>query len=158
MQRALVDLRIFLATVVALGVALALVSLAFVGVYNAPIEHIITFQGGSSARVVNHSTIVGLQNFTESGVPVGALIGFSWSTGFGGGVTILAYAGHSTSISTLVGCEEGPAYFGSCAWTADNQSFTVSITYADCPAPICSANFTAIVGLQGWYVYSTPAR
>ncbi len=150
-------MRIFLTTVVVLGVALAFVSLAFVGVYGAPIEHIVTFQGGSYAKVVNHSTIISLRNFTESGVPVGALIGFSWATGFGGGITILAYAGHNTSISSLVGCEEGPAYFGSCAWTADNSSFTVSITYANCPAPICSANFTAIAGVQGWYVYSTPA-
>lgn len=158
MRRILVDLRVFLATVTVLGVALAILGLAFLGIYNAPIEHVVNFQGEVSVRVANHSTIVGLQNYTETGVPLGALLGFSWNTGFGGVVSIFAYNGTDMSVSTAAGCAEGPAWFGSCAWTAAGPSFTVSVTYVNCPSPICSANFTAAVGVQGWYSYSTPAR
>lgn len=162
MRRILVDLRIFLATVAVLGVALALVSLAFLGIYNAPIEHIVTFYGAAYAKVENYSTIVRLQNFTESGIPRGALLGFRWVNSFGGSVAILALAGNNTSISTVAGCQENPGYepsWGGCAWTAESPSFTVSIWYAYCPpSPSCSGNFTAVVGVQGWYSYSTPAQ
>ncbi len=163
MKRILIDLRIFLAVVAALGVALAVVSAAFLGIYNAPIDHVVEFQHLITAKVVNWSTIVSWQNFTESGVPIGALLEFGWwlTTGPGVAVSILAANGTSATWGTLVGCGEGPATFGTCGWTTDNHSFTISISQSiSAPGfPMGpSANYTASVGFQGWYSYSTPAR
>jgi hypothetical protein len=159
-KRILVDLRVYLATVVVLGVALALVGLAFAGVYNAPIEHRVYFQGDVTARVVNYSTIVTQQNFTELGIPSGAILGFGWYYGDIGAVAILAYAGPSPAGTNAVVCAEGPTTFGLCAWTANGQSYTVSISQAiSAPAlPLSSANYTSEVSVQGWYAYSTPAH
>jgi hypothetical protein len=159
-KRILVDLRVYLATVAVLGVALALVGLAFAGVYNAPIEHMVSFQGGAIARVVNYSTIVTQQNLTELGIPSGATFGFDWYYGNAGAVTIFAYTGPNPAATNAVVCTEGPATSGSCAWTANGQSYTVSIAQAiSIPAlPFSSANYTAEVNIQGWYAYSTPAH
>jgi hypothetical protein len=156
-RRVWVDFRVFLAAVVILGVALALVGLAFAGIYNDPVEHVVDFQGLVTAKVTNYTTIVTQSNFTESGIPNGALLGFDWNDGSGQAVAILAYAGMSPSGNNAIVCSEGPMWFGSCAWTANGQSYTVSISQSDSAPPLSSANYTTYVGVQGWYAYSTPA-
>lgn len=163
MRQILIDLRIVLAAVAALGVALAVVTVAFLGIYNAPIDHVVEFQHTITAKVENWSTIVSWQNFTESGVPIGAILEFRWWLGSGPGeaVTILAANGTSTTWGTWVGCGEGPATFGSCGWAANNHSFTISISQSISAPGIPggpSANYTAVVGVQVSYSYSTPAR
>jgi hypothetical protein len=156
-RRILVDLRVFLATVVVLGVALGLVGLAYASVYNDPVEHVVDFQGLVTAKVINYSTIVAQHNFTESGIPNGALLGFNWNDGSGQAVAILAYTGASPFGNNAVVCTEGPAWFGSCAWTADGQSYTFSISQSLSPSGL-PANYTTDVGVQGWYTFSTPAQ
>lgn len=158
MRRILVDLRVFLATVVVLGVVLGLVGLALANVYNDPVEHVVDFQGLATAKVINYTTIVAQHNFTESGIPAGALLGINWNDGSGQAVAILAYTGASPSENNAVVCTEGPMWFGTCAWTADGQSYTVSITQSLTAPPLSSANYTTDVGVQGWYAFSTPAH
>lgn len=159
MRRILIDLRIFLAAAIVLGLALAGVSIAFLGVYNEPIDHVVQFQHDVTATVVNYSTIVGEQNFTEIGVPVGALLEFGWQVTSGPiAVTILVVNGTTSGVNR---CLDGPASMGSCGWTTDNRSFTVSIFQSMMTRGLpglSSANYTATVSLQGWYSYSTPAR
>ena len=158
MRRILVDLRVFLAAVVVLGVSLTFVSLAYAGVYNDPVEHVVYFQGGAIARVVNYSTIISQQNFTVSGFPSGALLGFNWSWGgVGAGVTILAYSGSSPNGVGAVVCTES-GWSGTCSWMADGPTYTVSISQSTSFPSVSSANYTVTAVIQGWYVYSTPAR
>ena len=111
MLRRTVDLRVFLVTVAVMAAALILVTLAFAGVYDAPIEHRVNFQGGATASVVNYSTIVSQQNFTVSGIPAGALLGFTWETGQDAVVgTITAYPGPIPSGSSPLLCTSGPGF------------------------------------------------
>jgi len=156
MRRRTVDLRIFLATVIVLGVALTFVSLAFAGVYNTPVQHVVEFRGVATARVVNYSKVVSQQNLTETGIPAGALLGFTWDySGPGGEVAILASSGGGPSGGWAVVCESGLDTLGSCAWTATGQPFTVSISGSMSAPPVTGPNYTAYVGIQGWYTYST---
>lgn len=159
MKRILVDLRIFLAVMVVLGLALAIIALALASVYNAPVQHEVDFRGTASAKVTNYSTVLISQNFTESGIPAGALLGIEWDfSGPGGEVAILAYAGPTVSAPGAEVCDEGPTLGGSCAWMANGQSYTVSIWEVISYPGESSANFTTSVSVWGWFTYSSPAR
>ena len=160
MERVLVDLRVLIVVVVILGAALAVVGVGLVGVYNAPVQHLIYFQGNISAKVINNSTIVSRENLTVTGVPAGALLGFNWVlSGPGGAVGILAYTGDSPSGNNAQVCDEAPQFYsqGSCAWAANGQTLTVEISAMISDPPITPANYTGYVFVQGWYLYSTPA-
>jgi len=159
MRRILVDLRVFLATVIVLGAALGWVSFSFWEVHSAPVQHVVEFHGVASAKVVNYTTVVAQQNLTESGVPVGALLGFNWtSIGPYGVDGVLAYSGTSPTGNYAVVCASGITMLGSCAWTANGQSFTISILQSSSGPGASPANYTTEVNVLGWYEYSTPAH
>lgn len=158
MKRTSVDLRVFIATVVLLVAALALLGTAFVTVYNAPEQHLVSFQGDITATVVNYSTIVHRQNLTESGIPNGARLALNWVfAGPGGQIALLAYVGSSPDGRNAVVCETGPTtiYSGACAWMAVDGTFTILISASVGEAPLTGANFTAEVSVQGYYTYTT---
>ena len=160
MKRFLVDLRVLIVVVVALGAALAVVSVELVGVYNAPVQHTTDFYGLATAKVINYSTIVGRQNFTITGIPAGALLGLNWDfAGPGGSPGVTVYAGPNPNSNNAQVCDEGPQsyYTGSCSWTGNGQSLTVTLSTMTSAPPVTSANYTAEVIVQGWYVYTSPA-
>lgn len=164
MRRVLVDLRVFLAKAVVLGASLMSVGLAFAGVYNAPVEHVVGFQGLVTARIVNYSRIVHQQNFTESGFPYGALVGLEWTQSNSGEVAVyivgrmLVGPGNNGYNGSVCWTTLAQALSGWCAWTANGSSHTVFISQAQGFSGITGANYTTGLNLQGWYTYSTPAH
>jgi len=155
-----VDLRVLIAIVVVLGAALAVTSIELVNVYNSPVQHVAYFQGSVTAKVVNYSTIVGEHNYSLTGVPAGALLGFNWdNAGPGGMAGVIAYEGPNPNGFNAQVCVEAPQVYdtGSCTWTANGQTLTVIISDWTSVAPFTPANFTGEVTVQGWYAYTTPA-
>jgi hypothetical protein len=159
-KRILVDLRVLIAVLVALGATIAFLGLEVAAVYNAPVQHVTDFEGTISAKVVNYSTIVSRQNLTVNGVPAGALLGFNWTlSGPGGAAGIMAYAGPNPDLSGAGACIEAPQFYteGSCSWVADGRSLTVTISEMTSAPPVTGANYTGYVFVQGWYAYTTAA-
>lgn len=153
MKRVLVDLRILIVVVVILGAALAIVGVELAGVYNAPVQHVTDFSGQISAKMINYSTVVSLQNFTVTGVPAGALLGFNWVTTSPGEAGVVASARGAGDV-----CNELPSISGGCSWTANGQTLTVMIWDLTPVLPgYGGGNWTEYVTVQGWYVYTTPA-
>jgi hypothetical protein len=151
-KRILVELRLIVVVVV----LAALVTLAVLA--TVPTQHFGTFSGSISAQVNEDYSSASATGMSVGGIPAGAQVAFNWTSETpSANASVEAFSGSNPGGFNAVACYVSFSTIGSCAWTANGDSYTIAIEGGGgCPACSNSTTYEVSVLVTGWFVYSGP--